>query len=71
MHGELCRDEKYYRQADRFIPERWMKGPNGEPPDSRQTHPFVYMPFGFGPRMCLGRRFAEMEIHTLVAKVSI
>jgi cytochrome P450 len=27
------------------------------------------MPFGFGSRMCIGRRFAELEIETLVTKV--
>lgn len=68
MHGHLCLDEKYFPQAHKFQPERWMKGPNGEPSESKQAHPFVYMPFGFGPRMCLGRRFAELEIHTFVAR---
>jgi len=58
--------EKYYPQADKFIPERWIK----EDPQYNKAHPFVTMPFGFGPRMCIGRRFAELEIETLVTKVS-
>jgi len=58
--------EKYYPQADKFIPERWVK----EDPQYSKSHPFLTMPFGFGPRMCVGRRFAELEIETLVTKVS-
>ena len=70
MHGTLSVDEKHFPKPGKFIPERWLKGPNGEASESKQTHPFVYMPFGFGPRMCIGRRFAEIEIHILVARVS-
>ncbi|KAJ9594072.1 hypothetical protein L9F63_014505, partial [Diploptera punctata] len=69
MHGPLGMDEKHFPNANKFIPERWLKGPNGEPSQARSTHPFVYMPFGFGTRMCLGRRFAELEIHTLAARM--
>ena len=57
--------EKYYPHADKFIPERWIK----EDPQHYKAHPFLTMPFGFGPRMCIGRRFAELEIETLVTKV--
>jgi cytochrome P450 family 49 subfamily A len=57
--------EKYYPQADKFIPERWIK----EDPQYYKSHPFLTMPFGFGPRMCIGRRFAELEIETLVTKI--
>ena len=57
--------EKYYPEAHKFIPERWLK----DDPQYKKTHPFVTMPFGFGPRMCVGRRFAELEIETLVTKV--
>jgi len=57
--------EKYYPQADKFIPERWIK----EDPQHYKAHPFLTMPFGFGPRMCIGRRFAELEIETLMTKV--
>ncbi|PNF13667.1 hypothetical protein B7P43_G16772 [Cryptotermes secundus] len=58
--------EQYCPEAAKFIPERWLKT---EPEHSKRTHPFVTMPFGFGPRMCLGRRFAELEIETLVTKI--
>lgn len=35
----------------------------------KQHHPFASLPFGYGRRMCLGRRFAELEIQTIIAKV--
>jgi cytochrome P450 len=58
--------EKYYPEADKFIPERWLKD---DPQSNKKIHPFVTMPFGFCPRTCIGRRFAEMEIQTLITKV--
>jgi cytochrome P450 len=58
--------EEYYPEPDKFIPERWLKN---DAQSKKRTHSFVTMPFGFGPRMCIGRRFAELEMETLVAKV--
>jgi cytochrome P450 len=58
--------EKYYPEAHKFIPERWLKD---ESQYSKKSHSFVTLPFGFGPRMCIGRRFAELEIEILIAKV--
>jgi cytochrome P450 len=69
MHMFLSKKEEHFPQPDKFIPERWLKGSNGELPESKKAHPFVFMPFGYGPRMCLGRRFAELELETLTAKV--
>ncbi|KAL3887220.1 hypothetical protein ACJMK2_027167 [Sinanodonta woodiana] len=41
---------------DSFHPQRWLK-------DSADLDQFYQnVPFGFGPRMCLGRKVAEMEI---------
>ncbi|KAJ9595931.1 hypothetical protein L9F63_012878 [Diploptera punctata] len=57
--------DKYFPEANKFLPERWIKGLQPEV----KHHPFVSLPFGFGPRMCVGRRFAELEIETLVAKI--
>lgn len=39
------------------------------PHAGQRIHPFVSLPFGYGRRMCIGRRFAENELHILVAKV--
>ncbi len=44
----MTRNEDYFDEPDKFIPERWNK--NKE--DS--IHPFASLPFGFGQRGCYG-----------------
>lgn len=62
----LQNDPKYFSEANKFIPERWLRE-NAEKSD-KLSNPFVYLPFGFGPRSCIGRRFAELEINVMLAK---
>lgn len=58
-----------FPNSHQFIPERWLKEGNDTGcPSSKTAHPFAFMPFGFGPRMCIGRRFAELEIYSLIAR---
>ena len=45
MMGRL---PEYFSEPDRFIPERWSKE------NKAAVHPFTVIPFGFGPRMCIG-----------------
>ena len=62
----ICRDKKYFDKAAEFLPERWLKHDSNE---LRPAPNFVMLPFGYGPRMCIGRRFAEQEIYLAVIKV--
>ncbi len=57
--------EEYFPRAKEFIPERWIKGD----PQESHHHPYAVLPFGFGLRMCIGRRLAELEMWQLTIKV--
>lgn len=62
--------EENFVRAKEFIPERWLKNTNDDHcPNAKDGNPFAYIPFGFGPRMCVGKRLAELEIEVLVAKI--
>ncbi|RDD36292.1 Cytochrome P450 10 [Trichoplax sp. H2] len=63
----MSRDESVFPNSSQYMPERWLRGSNREGYNSDSR--FQYLPFGFGPRMCIGKRVAEMEIHTLLLKL--
>nr|XP_034196311.1 probable cytochrome P450 301a1, mitochondrial isoform X1 [Osmia lignaria] len=56
--------EEYVTDAKTFKPERWFKQSSNE-----KLHPFASLPYGHGARMCLGRRFADLEMQVLLAKL--
>lgn len=51
------RDAKYYEEPDKFDPERFMDGDANKFNDQS-----VYMPFGDGPRNCIGLRLAQLQV---------
>ncbi|XP_057319955.1 uncharacterized protein LOC130664163 [Microplitis mediator] len=53
---EMQKDEKYWQDPDEFDPERF----NDE--NKSNQHKFVYLPFGGGPRICVGQRMALLQI---------
>ena len=57
--------EKFYKNADQFIPERFLKE------NRDQIIPYTYMPFGTGPRNCIGMRFALMEVKLAIAHILV
>jgi cytochrome P450 family 12 len=64
-------DENNYPKPQQFLPERWLRDPSerGECPSAKDAHPFSYLPFGYGKRMCIGKRFAEMEIELFLTNI--
>ncbi|KOC61105.1 Cytochrome P450 9e2 [Habropoda laboriosa] len=56
----LHRDPKYFPDPEKFDPERF----NEE--NKAKVNPYVYIPFGVGPRKCIGNRFALMETKILM-----
>jgi cytochrome P450 len=60
----MHRNPKYFPEPDRFMPERWT-------PEFKETRPkFAYFPFGGGPRMCIGERFAWTEGILVLATIA-
>ncbi|KAL3196561.1 hypothetical protein MRX96_015426 [Rhipicephalus microplus] len=59
--------EENFTNAHAFLPERWLK--SEEQRDDWTLHPYASLPFSFGPRMCLGRRMAELEVWILLVKL--
>lgn len=58
----LHRDPRWFERPDEFLPERWINR-------TQRLPRFAYMPFGGGPRICIGQRFAMMEAMLLLATI--
>ncbi|KAM7303973.1 putative cytochrome P450 [Ixodes scapularis] len=55
-------DAELWPDPFKFDPERFD-------PDAPPHHPAAFIPFGLGPRMCIGMRFALLELKTALCKI--
>jgi cytochrome P450 len=58
------RDARYFPDPQRFDPDRWIEEA------ARKVPRFAYIPFGAGPRVCIGAAFATMETSLLLATIA-
>jgi len=54
-------DTKYWDKPEEFQPERWL--------NADKINKYQYLPFGAGNRMCAGLRFANLELHLVIASL--
>jgi cytochrome P450 len=52
-----------WESPESFVPERFIKG------SEKQRTPFTYLPFGGGPRVCIGNQYAMLQILMILSDV--
>ncbi|XP_076465918.1 putative cytochrome P450 CYP44 [Babylonia areolata] len=60
----LYREPHIFTDHDVFMPERWL-----QEKWEHKVDPIIVQPFSFGPRMCIGRRFAEQDMAVLTTRL--
>lgn len=52
----IHRDAKYFPDPEKFDPERFSDD------NKHKVEPFTYLPFGMGPRNCIGNIFRRLKV---------
>jgi len=61
----LHRNPAFWNQPDQFIPERF-----DDSREENRRHHHAFVPFGGGPRICIGINFAMMELIVVLATIA-
>ncbi|CAI9733871.1 cytochrome P450 3A8-like [Octopus vulgaris] len=59
----LQHDPEYWPEPHKFIPERFA------PEAKDKLNPYTFLPFGIGPRMCIGTKMARLEFKLAIATI--
>ena len=55
-------NDEFFPEPSKYMPERFLKE------NADQIIPYTWRPFGAGNRVCIGQRFAIMEVKIFIAK---
>jgi cytochrome P450 len=56
-------NETYWEKPEAFLPDRFND------PAIREKHPYSYIPFGLGPRLCIGQPLAMLLMQIVVSRL--
>lgn len=73
----IHRQERYYREPDRFVPERWIEGATCQTSTASwsttkediEKARGAFCAFSIGPRGCIGKSMAFMELRMTLARI--
>ena len=59
----MHRHPDFWSKPNEFVPDRFSS-------ENKKKHtPVSYIPFGGGPRLCIGNNFAMMEMQLIIAMI--
>ncbi|XP_066175878.1 thromboxane-A synthase isoform X4 [Sylvia atricapilla] len=61
--GHLHHDPEFWPEPEKFIPERFTEEAK------KERHPFAYLPFGAGPRGCIGMKMGLLETKITLLRI--
>ncbi|XP_056368033.1 thromboxane-A synthase isoform X1 [Oenanthe melanoleuca] len=61
--GHLHHDPEFWPEPEKFIPERFTEEAK------KERHPFAYLPFGAGPRGCIGMKMGLLETKMTLLRI--
>ncbi|ODM94329.1 Cytochrome P450 9e2 [Orchesella cincta] len=59
----LHNDTQYFEHPEKFYPEHFS------PENKAKRNPYCYMPWGMGPRNCIGMRFAKIQVQSAIVRL--
>ncbi len=60
----MHRNNKYWRDPESFIPERFSEE------EEKERNPYAFIPYSAGPRRCIGMNFANLEMLVIISKIT-